>query len=72
MAMRPAPIQATWIGYPNSTGLEAVDYRFTDELCDPVGTRQVRPALSLGPAPSLPTLRGPLSTGLEAVENSLR
>ena len=30
----------TWIGYPNTTGLRAVDYRFTDELCDPLDTAQ--------------------------------
>ncbi|CAK0734281.1 hypothetical protein CVIRNUC_000409 [Coccomyxa viridis] len=39
-AMRPAPIQATWIGYPNSTGLRSVDFRITDAEADPVDTQQ--------------------------------
>ena len=33
--------QVTWIGYPNTTGLRTVDYRFTDELCDPLDTAQL-------------------------------
>lgn len=36
----PTPPQITWIGYPNSTGLRSVDYRFTDAICDPEDTRQ--------------------------------
>lgn len=32
--------QVTWIGYPNSTGLRSVDYRFTDAICDPEDTKQ--------------------------------
>lgn len=36
-ALSPAPIQVTWLGYPNTTGLKQIHYRLTDELADPLG-----------------------------------
>src|SRR5258706_1688627 len=36
-ARRPAPLQATYLGYPNTTGLAAIDFRLTDARADPPG-----------------------------------
>ncbi len=35
MAYRPAPVQITFLGYPNTTGLSTVDFRITDRAGDP-------------------------------------
>src|SRR6185369_9296313 len=36
-AQQPAPVQATWLGCPNTTGLTRIQYRITDHHCDPAG-----------------------------------
>ena len=39
--LRPAPVQATWIGYFHSTGLEQIDYFITDPYTSPAGSGQL-------------------------------
>jgi len=39
-ARRAAPVQVTYIGYQNTTGMQAMDYRLTDDWSDPPGTTE--------------------------------
>lgn len=40
-AHKPAPIQATWLGHPNTTGLSRMDWKITDPYLDPLGTEHL-------------------------------
>ena len=39
-ARRPAPVQVTFLGYCDTTGMNAMDYRLTDSHADPPGTTE--------------------------------
>jgi len=48
MAFKPAPVQISYLGYPNTTGLDTVDFRITDQHCDPEnGTQYVEELLKM-------------------------
>ena len=60
---KPAPIQVTYLGYANTTGLSQMDYRLTDIVADPAGeegffteklVRLPRCFLCYGPMPDCP------------------
>ena len=50
-AMKPAPVQVSWFGYMNTTGLRSIDYRLTDAgLCPPGSEAHYTEALFRLPA----------------------
>lgn len=41
LASRLAPVQVSYLGYPFSTGVSAIDYRLTDAIADPPGSEDL-------------------------------
>ncbi len=39
-AYKPAPVQVTYLGYPDTTGMEQIDYRLTDHEADPAALQK--------------------------------
>ncbi|MBU1237818.1 MAG: tetratricopeptide repeat protein [Gammaproteobacteria bacterium] len=72
-ARKPAPVQASWIGYPGTTGLRAMDYFFADRYLLPPGRfdHQFTEKIVRLPAntPFLPQLDAPEVNALPALAN---
>lgn len=41
MHMRPAPVQATYLGYPFTSGVPSIDWRIVDSITDPDGSEKL-------------------------------
>lgn len=67
-ARKPAPIQVTWLGYPNTTGLSTMDYRITDSFADPVGRTEQLHTEQLIRLPKSFSCYRPPEDGLEVEE----
>lgn len=72
-ARKPAPLQVTWIGYPGTTGLQAMDYILTDRYYCPPGELddQFTEKLARLPASAvfLPSPEAPAVSPAPAIEN---
>lgn len=72
-AGKPAPVQASWIGYPLTTGLQAMDYYLSDPFFSPPGKfdSQFTEKLLLLPAcaPFLPSQYAPGIQPAPALDN---
>ncbi len=58
-ARKPAPVQFTYLGYPNTTGMSAIDARFTDALCDPPASGAINSEKLIRLPPPFLAFRGP-------------
>ncbi|MGE3966705.1 MAG: tetratricopeptide repeat protein [Dongiaceae bacterium] len=62
-ALRPAPVQATWLGLPGTTGADFFDYALTDRQVTPDGSaRHFTEALCMLPDSYYPTPVWPFET----------
>jgi protein O-GlcNAc transferase len=72
-ARKPAPVQASWMGYPGTTGLQAMDYYLADRFFMPPGQFDAQFMEKIvrlpATAPFLPDAASPPVNALPAMDN---
>ena len=72
-ARKPAPLQISWMGYPGTTGLQAMDYYLTDRYYSPPGKLEDQFTEKLvrlpAAAPFLPASESPAISAAPALAN---
>lgn len=72
-AGKPAPLQASWIGYPMTTGLQAMDYYLSDRYFSPPGLLDAQFTEKLlrlpASAPFMPSAEAPALSPAPALNN---
>jgi predicted O-linked N-acetylglucosamine transferase (SPINDLY family) len=75
-ARKPAPVQVTWFGEMNSTGMRAMDYRLTDGNVDPEGKNErfyteqlfrLKSMVAFRPSPAAPDVTDPPMLKTDAI-----
>ena len=70
---KPAPVQLTYLGYPNTTGLCSMDYRLVDKFTDPVSNEKMMSESPLYLEPSFlaytPLANSPVVSELPYIDN---
>lgn len=74
-ARKPAPVQVSWLGYMNTTGLRSMDYRITDGYMDPAGESESFYTETLFRIPSMacfsPSADSPAVNAMPALESGV-
>lgn len=69
---QPAPVQVTWLGYLNTTGLTRIHYRLCDSYTDPVGLTDHLHTETLVRLPNSQWCYRPVDTTIPAAEPPLK
>ena len=68
-AYKPAPVQASWVGYPATTGMAAMDYRITDIHAEPPGMTEHLSVEKLWRLPEIFCCFGPQDAAPEVIDH---